>query len=309
MGLRGGAYSSPRACARRLLQRGQRQIQSARPFHSAGTAPAKPAARHRRWSSIDRHTLIRDVNCERRSHRVAAAASGNGCGGVMCYTSGTSAAPKAVPHSFQSLLPIRGNACRFASSPAMVLSAAPLTHAFGLYVAHVALMGGATFVPPPVFSPSALAHALHQHRPTHAFVAPAHIAALLKTEVIGGRQFEDLRQVVLSGSYCPPALKRALEERLANGCVFELWGMTETFVVLLGDPREPTSTRHDTIGRPTIGSAARVSTWRVNHCRPILRASCRCAAARYLLAILTIRPPIAGFSAKTAGCARVISPS
>ena len=30
---------------------------------------------------IDRHTLIRDVNCERRSRRVAAAASGNGCGG------------------------------------------------------------------------------------------------------------------------------------------------------------------------------------------------------------------------------------
>ena len=105
----------------------------------------------------------------------------------------------------------------------------------------------------------ALAHALHQHRPTHAFVAPAHIAALLKTEVIGGRQFEDLRQVVFSGSYCPPALKRALEERLANGCVFELWGMTETFAVLLGDPREPTSMRDHWIGRPTIGSEARVS--------------------------------------------------
>lgn len=120
-------------------------------------------------------------------------------------------------------------------------------------------MGGATFVPLPIFSPSALARALHYHRPTHAFVAPAHIAALLKTEVIGGRQFEDLRQVVFSGSYCPPALKRALEERLANGCVFELWGMTETFAVLLGNPREPTSTRHDWIGRPTIGSEARVA--------------------------------------------------
>jgi cyclohexanecarboxylate-CoA ligase len=180
---------------------------------------------------------------------------------VMCYTSGTSAAPKAVPHSFQSLL-ANPRQCLpvFGVKPGdRVLSAAPLTHAFGLYVAHVALMGGATFVPLPIFSPSALAHALHQHRPTHAFVAPAHIAALLKTEVVGGRQFEDLRQVVFSGSYCPPALKRALEERLANGCVFELWGMTETFAVLLGDPREPTSTRHDWIGRPTIGSEARVA--------------------------------------------------
>ena len=180
---------------------------------------------------------------------------------VMCYTSGTSAAPKAVPHSFQSLLanprqclPVFG-----IKSGDRVLSAPPLTHAFGLYIAHVALMGGATFVPLPIFSPSALAHALHHYRPTHAFVAPAHIAALLKTEVFDGRRFDDLRQVVFSGSYCPPALKRALEDKLSNACVFELWGMTETFAVLLGDPREPASTRHDWIGRPTAGSEARIA--------------------------------------------------
>jgi acyl-CoA synthetase (AMP-forming)/AMP-acid ligase II len=180
---------------------------------------------------------------------------------VMCYTSGTSAAPKAVPHTFQSLL-ANPRQCLpiFGVKPGdRVLSAAPLTHAFGLYVAHVALMGGATFVPLPTFSPAALAHALHHHHPTHAFVAPAHIAALLKTELLEGRQFEYLRQVIFSGSYCPPALKRALEDKLANGCVFELWGMTETFAVLLGDPLEPSGARHDWIGRPTPGSEARVA--------------------------------------------------
>jgi cyclohexanecarboxylate-CoA ligase len=180
---------------------------------------------------------------------------------VMCYTSGTSAEPKAVPHSFQSLL-ANPRECLpiFGVKPGdRVLSAAPLSHAFGLYVANVALMGGATFVPLPMFTPSALVHALRYHRPTHLFVAPAHIAALLKMEVLEGRQFEHLRQVVFSGSYCPPALKRALEEKLANGCAFELWGMTETFAVLLGDPREPPSARHDWIGRPTPGSEARIA--------------------------------------------------
>jgi cyclohexanecarboxylate-CoA ligase len=180
---------------------------------------------------------------------------------VMCYTSGTSAAPKAVPHSFQSLL-ANPRQCLpiFGVKPGdRVLSAAPLSHAFGLYVANVALMGGATFIPLPMFSPSALAHVLDDHRPTHAFVAPAHIAALLRTDMLEGRHFEHLRQVVVSGSYCPPALKRALEEKLANGCVFELWGMTETFAVLLGDPREPASARHDWIGRPTPGSEARIA--------------------------------------------------
>jgi cyclohexanecarboxylate-CoA ligase len=180
---------------------------------------------------------------------------------VMCYTSGTSAAPKAVPHSFQSLL-ANPRQCLpiFGVKPGdRVLSAAPLSHAFGLYVANVALMAGATFVPLPMFSPSALAQALRYHRPTHLFVAPAHIGALLKTEVLEGRQFEYLRQVVFSGSYCPPALKRGLEERLTNGCAFELWGMTETFAVLLGDPREPASARHDWIGRATPGSEARIA--------------------------------------------------
>jgi cyclohexanecarboxylate-CoA ligase len=180
---------------------------------------------------------------------------------LMCYTSGTSAAPKAVPHSFQSLL-ANPRQCLpiFGVKPGdRVLSAAPLSHAFGLYVANVALMGGATFIPLPMFSPSVLAHALHDHRPTHAFVAPAHIAALLKTEVLQGRKFEYLQQVVFSGSYSPPALKRALEEKLANGRVLELWGMTGTFAVLLGDPREPASTRHDWIGRPTAGSEARIA--------------------------------------------------
>ena len=138
---------------------------------------------------------------------------------VMCYTSGTSAAPKAVPHTFQSLL-ANPRQCLpiFEVKPGdRVLSAAPLSHAFGLYVANLALMGGATFVPLPTFSPSALAHSLQDHQPTHAFVAPAHIAALLKSEVLKGGQIEYLRRVVFSGSYCPPALKRALEEKLAKG--------------------------------------------------------------------------------------------
>ena len=35
--------------------------------------------------------------------------------------------------------------------------------------------------------------------------------------------------------------------------------MTETFAVLLGDPREAASARHDWIGRSTPGSEARIA--------------------------------------------------
>src|SRR5262249_30754354 len=140
---------------------------------------------------------------------------------LMCYTSGTSAAPKAVPHTFQSLL-ANPRQCLpvFDIKPGdRVLSAAPLTHAFGLFVANVALMAGATFVPLPMFTPPALAESLERDRPTHAFVAPAHIATLLKAGLLDGRNLGSLRLVVVSGSYCAPELKRALEEKLAGGRV------------------------------------------------------------------------------------------
>jgi cyclohexanecarboxylate-CoA ligase len=179
---------------------------------------------------------------------------------LMCYTSGTSAAPKAVPHSFQSLLANPRQCLPVLDLKAgdRVLSAAPLTHAFGLFVANAALMAGATFAPLPAFTPPALATALENDRPTHVFVAPPHVAALLRAGLLEGRNLGDLRLVVVSGSYCAPELKRALEDKLAGGRVIELWGMTETFAVLLGDPNQPPGERHEWIGRPTPGSEARV---------------------------------------------------
>jgi cyclohexanecarboxylate-CoA ligase len=179
---------------------------------------------------------------------------------LMGYTSGTSTAPKAVPHSFQSLL-ANPRQCLpvFGIKPDdRVLGVPPLTHAFGLFVANVTLIAGATFIPLPVYTPPALASALEQARPSHAFVGPAHAAALLQAGLLDGRDFGALRQVVVSGSYCAPELKRSLEKKLAGGCVFELWGMTETFAVLLGNPHDPAQERHNWIGRATAGSEARV---------------------------------------------------
>ncbi len=120
----------------------------------------------------------------------------------MCYTSGTSDAPKAVPHSSQSLL-ANPRQCLpvFDLKPGdRIVSASPLTYAFGLFVANVALMAGVRFAPLPAFTPPALADLLEQEQPTHAFVAPAHVAALLKAGLLDGRDLTSLRQVIVSGS-------------------------------------------------------------------------------------------------------------
>ena len=180
---------------------------------------------------------------------------------LMCYTSGTSAAPKAVPHTAQSML-ANPRACvpiyKIAPGDG-IFSAPPLSHAFGIFIANLALMRGATLHCVPVFTPPAMAELLERTRPTHAFVAPAHIAAMLQAGLIEGRDLSSLRLMIISGSYCAPGLKKTVEAKLPNGTVIELWGMTETFAVLMGRPDEPAELRHDFIGRATPGSETRVA--------------------------------------------------
>ena len=80
----------------------------------------------------------------------------------MCYTSGTSAAPKAVPHSTQSML-ANPRACTpiYDIWPGdRVLSAPPFSHAFGIYIANLTLMCGATLICVPAFTPPSLAELL-----------------------------------------------------------------------------------------------------------------------------------------------------
>ena len=180
---------------------------------------------------------------------------------LMCYTSGTSAAPKAVPHSTQSML-ANPRACApiYNIGPGdRVLSAPPFSHAFGIYIANLTLMCGATLICVPAFTPPSLAELLERSRPTHAFLAPAHVAAMLHAGLIKGRDLSSLRLMIISGSYTAPGLKAAIEAELPNGKAIELWGMTETFAVLMGDPREPAELRHGFIGRATPGSETRIA--------------------------------------------------
>jgi cyclohexanecarboxylate-CoA ligase len=180
---------------------------------------------------------------------------------LMCYTSGTSAAPKAVPHSTQSML-ANPRACApiYNIGPGdRVLSAPPFSHAFGIYIANLALMCGATVICVPAFTPPSLAELLEQTQPTHAFLAPAHVAAMLHAGLLEGRDLSSLRLMIISGSYTAPGLKRAIEAKLTNGKAIELWGMTETFAVLMGDPNAPAELRHGFIGRATPGSEARIA--------------------------------------------------
>ena len=178
---------------------------------------------------------------------------------LLLYTSGTTAAPKGVPLSYHNML---GNARvgvpeHHLAADDIILSAAPFSHLFGLYSFHLALCAGACSLLLPAFSPPALAETIDRGRPTALFTAPAHIAACLGAGLLETTDLRSLKLAVVSGSALPAALARDFDARLTNGCVSQLWGMTETQAGLYTRPDDPLDAAASSAGRPSPGTEVR----------------------------------------------------
>jgi cyclohexanecarboxylate-CoA ligase/acyl-CoA synthetase len=178
---------------------------------------------------------------------------------LLLYTSGTTSAPKGVPHAYQNFLAnSRLSASELSVGPDdVLLSAAPFTHLYGLFTFNMALATGATTLLLPAFSPPDLARLMHEARPTLAFTAPAHIAACLGQKLFDGRDLSSLRYVQISGSTVPPALARAFEPLLRGGKVMQLWGMTELQAGAFTRLADTEPVRVETTGRPSPGTELR----------------------------------------------------
>ena len=179
---------------------------------------------------------------------------------ILCFTSGTSAAPKAVIHSYQTMLannriaaPIYGM-----TPDDVVLGGPPFTHAFGLCVLNFTLMAGATSLLMPAFTPPGLIELIENGKPTVVFVAPAHVAACLKTGLLDSGDLSSIRIATISGSACPPDIAYALEKAMPNGSVGQMWGMTECFMGLHTPFDGPADIRCETLGDTTPTFEARM---------------------------------------------------
>jgi cyclohexanecarboxylate-CoA ligase/acyl-CoA synthetase len=179
---------------------------------------------------------------------------------VLCFTSGTSAAPKAVVHSSCTMLannrlcgPLYG-----LTGHDMLLSGAPFTHAFGICIINLALLVGATQLLLPTFRPDLLVAMIAAHRPTVLFAAPAHMAACLKAGLLDGADFSSLRVAAISGSACPPQLAHAVQAKMPMGKVMQMWGMTELFMGLNTRLDDAQDVRCGSVGRPAPGMELRI---------------------------------------------------
>ena len=180
---------------------------------------------------------------------------------LLLYTSGTTSAPKGVPVAYRRFLP---NAARSAEElgideTSVLLSAAPFTHLYGLFSLHLALAAGAATALLPAYSPADFARALDRDRPTGLFVAPAHMAACLAEGLLTRARLATVRFVLISGSACPPDLAQAVQERMPNGEVLQLWGMSELQAGSFTRPGDEPRVRFGTAGRASPGTELRVA--------------------------------------------------
>jgi acyl-CoA synthetase (AMP-forming)/AMP-acid ligase II len=104
------------------------------------------------------------------------------------------------------------------------LVASPLHHSAPLRFSLATLLAGGAVVLPGRFAPPSWARAVREHRPTTAFVVPAHLSRLLAA---GLPETSSFRLLMHAGAPCPPTLKQQVLAAFPRGSVWEFYGSTE----------------------------------------------------------------------------------
>jgi acyl-CoA synthetase (AMP-forming)/AMP-acid ligase II len=147
----------------------------------------------------------------------------------MHYTSGTTGRPKGV---WSGVLGEDGGRALVEEEAAqwgftaddVHLVCSPLHHSAPLRFAMGTLLAGGDIVVLRKFDPAAFATAVDEHRPTTAFVVPAHLQRLLAGPL---PDLSSFRLVAHAGAPCPQPLKRQALDAFPDGVLWEFYGSTE----------------------------------------------------------------------------------
>jgi len=179
---------------------------------------------------------------------------------VLLYTSGTTGNPKGVPVRncwFMANARIAGEDWAI-NGDDVIMSVAPFTHLYGLWTILLALYAGARTALLPVFSPHAMAQVLRGCQPTGIFAVPAHIGALMQAGLWQELPTDDVRFICQAGSIVPRYIAAAIDAKLVNGTVLQLFGMSELQAGCYTVPADIEVNRLETSGMAPRGMETRI---------------------------------------------------
>ncbi|HZP42183.1 MAG TPA: AMP-binding protein [Candidatus Binatia bacterium] len=179
---------------------------------------------------------------------------------LLLYTSGTTADPKGVLHSHDTLLaearslgPVHG-----LSAADTVLMPSPLTHVSGLvHALLVPAVHGSTAVLMDRWEPGAALAAIAAERVTYMVGAPTFLRDLVRHPTLAATDVSSVRLFSCGGADVDPAL--VAEATAALGCVVKrVYGSSEFPTIATTGPDDPPARRVDSEGRAIGANEIRV---------------------------------------------------
>jgi acyl-CoA synthetase (AMP-forming)/AMP-acid ligase II len=174
---------------------------------------------------------------------------------VCCvlYTSGSTAVPKGVQHTHETLL---AGLTAAPAAAARSLVTFPAGHVAAMLGLLRPLSVGGTTVVMDRWSARHAAALVEEHRLTNSAGTPFFLATLLDAADRDGRDISTMRQFLVGAATVPPALVARAE---ARGVVsWRMYGSTEHPAITGGTPDDPLEKRRFTDGRPGPGNEVRL---------------------------------------------------
>lgn len=175
---------------------------------------------------------------------------------LLVYTSGTTAEPKGVQHTHNTLL---AGGFRSAERSGLVLTnlgTFPAGHIAGVLSVLRPFLHGGTTVIMERWSAKRAAELVEEHRVVSSSGTPFYLATLLDEAERSGRDISSLKLFLTGAASVPPAL---LERATSAGIVsWRSYGSTEHPLVSSGRPQHTEHQRHFTDGAVSPGAEVRI---------------------------------------------------
>jgi long-chain acyl-CoA synthetase len=175
---------------------------------------------------------------------------------VIIYTSGTTAHPKGVTHSHESLTQIAHAMRRLELDENQIsIVTSSMTHilSFGMVLLG-SLLNGATVVLLPQIDPRAVLQAFERHRCTHMCGLPTFFHAVAQAQSATPHDVSSGRHFFCGGDSVSPALQETFERAMGQS-VYEAYGSTEAVPLTYNRPGRA---RVGSIGQTIEGASIRL---------------------------------------------------